>query len=64
MLILGVKSGGEVILTAPPSAEPQTVEIVLVRDGEGQTRLGFRAAREVEILRKELTLNTERKCSP
>jgi carbon storage regulator CsrA len=54
MLVLGRKHNESVVIEVPPSEHPVQIQVTIVDIDRGKTRLGFKAARKVLILRKEL----------
>ena len=57
MLVMTREIEGEVVITVPPSSEPQTITIKVVKFRKvrnQQVRLGFTAAKAVRIHRGEV----------
>jgi carbon storage regulator CsrA len=54
MLVLSRQAGERVIIEVPPSDQPTTVEVVLVRLSYDHARLGFETPRAVNIRRSEV----------
>lgn len=42
----------------------EDIEIMVIRIGPNTVRLGITAPKSMNVVRKELIINTERKCSP
>ena len=55
MLVLGREKGQGITIKVPPSDKEQVIELVIVEERKGrQVRIGFAAAREIQIFRNEL----------
>jgi carbon storage regulator CsrA len=54
MLVLGREAEQSVILTVPPSNQTQYIEVIVNEIRASSVRLGFEAAPEVEINRREV----------
>lgn len=58
-LVVSRRTGERIIITVPPSAEPQEIAVeYLERNGE-QVRIGVATAKEVLIMRAELVPRRE-----
>lgn len=55
MLVISRKKNQRTFVRIPPSSEPQTVVIQIIRPGGGGlVRLGFEAPAAIEIVREEI----------
>lgn len=53
MLVLSRKRHEKITLTVPASAQPMTIELIIVQIGPTTVRLGWEAPREVDIVRDD-----------
>jgi carbon storage regulator CsrA len=54
MLVLSRDTGGRVVITVPPSAEPTRVEVLLLKLQGNRARIGFDAPEPVAVHRLEV----------
>lgn len=54
MLVLSRRAGEDLIITVPPSAEPQRITVCVVKILSDKVRLGCTASREVTVNRGEI----------
>jgi sRNA-binding carbon storage regulator CsrA len=54
MLVLSRLCGERIVVTVPPSPQPQTVIVCVVDTNRGKARIGFEASRDVCVDREEV----------
>jgi sRNA-binding carbon storage regulator CsrA len=65
MLVLGREKSQTVVITVPPSTEPQTIKITMVGIRNGvRARLGFDAKKAIEINRGEIQKRVDAETQP